>query len=63
MGRSRGVLGRPDYFCLGAVPRNGGGKRKERMFQSRANKDKASDERKNSNNERKSSTTKEQHNQ
>lgn len=25
VGRSRGVLGGPDYFCLGAVPRNEGG--------------------------------------
>lgn len=46
-GRSHGVLGGPDYFWLGAVPRNEQGgrvKRKKRMFQSRANKDKASDE-------------------
>lgn len=30
MGRSRGVLGGPDYFCLGAVPRNEEGGVKER---------------------------------
>lgn len=48
MGRSQRVLGGPDYFCLEAVPRNeqGGCKRKKRMFQSKAKKVKASDERK-----------------
>lgn len=30
MGRSGGVLGGPDYFCLGAVPRNEEGGVKER---------------------------------
>lgn len=29
-GRSQGVLGGPDYFCLGAVPRNEQGGVKER---------------------------------
>lgn len=48
-GRSQGVRGGLYYFCLGAVQRNeqGGVKEKKRMFQSKANEDKASDDWKN----------------